>query len=179
VPQETIWELIAKQFEDEILRILCVAAAVSLVIGIYEKGLMEGWLEGFAIFVAVIIIVSVTATNDYMKEKQFRKLNSESLKKRRVHVKRAGETRQISHFDLVVGDLLVIDTGEVLPVDAIVTSCSDMLVDESAMTGESKLVHKNPVASTDEREVNPFLISGSRIMGSIFLFTKTKINLFY
>jgi hypothetical protein len=46
-----------------------LAAFVSLVLGIITEGIKEGWLEGFAIFVAVIIIVSVTATNEYMKDK--------------------------------------------------------------------------------------------------------------
>lgn len=47
------------------MRILCYAAAVSLVMGIATEGWEKGWMEGFAIFVAVIIIVSVTAVNDY------------------------------------------------------------------------------------------------------------------
>lgn len=60
-----IWDLIVGQFEDEILRILCYAAGVSLIMGIATEGWEKGWMEGFAIFVAVFIIVSVTATNDY------------------------------------------------------------------------------------------------------------------
>jgi len=63
-------------FEEDILRLLCAAAFVSLVIGCINEGIAEGWIEGMAIFVAVIIIVSVTSVNDYMKDKQFRKLNS-------------------------------------------------------------------------------------------------------
>lgn len=62
-------------FEDKILRILCLSAIVSLLIGILENGWQEGWIEGSAILVAVVIIVTVTSGNNYMKEKQFRKLN--------------------------------------------------------------------------------------------------------
>lgn len=58
------------------LQILCLAAAVSLVTGIITEGLKLGWLDGVAIFVAVFIIVSVTAGNNYMKDQQFRKLNA-------------------------------------------------------------------------------------------------------
>ena len=58
------------------LKVLCAAAFVSFVLGTATEGLAEGWLEGFAIFLAVIIIVGVTATNNYMNEQQFRKLNA-------------------------------------------------------------------------------------------------------
>jgi len=67
--------LILEAFEDKILRILCLSAIVSLLIGILENGWQEGWIEGSAILVAVVIIVTVTSGNNYMKEKQFRKLN--------------------------------------------------------------------------------------------------------
>ena len=62
--------------EDQILQILIAAAIVSLIIGISTEGWEKGWLEGVAITVAIFIILTVTATNDYMKEKQFRKLNA-------------------------------------------------------------------------------------------------------
>jgi hypothetical protein len=49
------------------LRILCLAAAVSLVLGIWSEGLEEGWLEGTSILVAICIIVTVTSANNYIK----------------------------------------------------------------------------------------------------------------
>lgn len=58
------------------LQILCLAAVVSLITGIITEGIKIGWLDGVAILVAVIIIVAVTAGNNYMKDKQFRKLNA-------------------------------------------------------------------------------------------------------
>ena len=51
-----------------------LAATESLIIGDWKEGWKKGWYEGVTIYLAVIIIVSVTATNDYIKEKQFRKL---------------------------------------------------------------------------------------------------------
>ena len=58
------------------LKVLIGASVVSIVVGIINEGPAEGWYDGAAILLAVCIILSVTATNDYMKEKQFRKLNS-------------------------------------------------------------------------------------------------------
>ncbi len=49
------------------LRILCASAAVCLVLGIATEGLAEGWLEGASILIAVVLIISVTAGNNYIK----------------------------------------------------------------------------------------------------------------
>lgn len=51
------------------MQILLAAATVSLGIGIWREGIYKGWYEGVTIYLAVIIIVTVTATNDYLKDK--------------------------------------------------------------------------------------------------------------
>ena len=58
-------------FEDTMLWILLLAALVSLLVGIWKDGVAHGWIEGVTIYAAVIIIVCVTAGNNYVKEKQF------------------------------------------------------------------------------------------------------------
>jgi len=68
---KTLWELVAENFEDFILQVLCVAAFVTLGIGIWKDGLSHGWIDGTSIVVAIIIITAVTAGNNYVKEKQF------------------------------------------------------------------------------------------------------------
>lgn len=69
-----MFELIKEALEDPTLVMLCIAAAVSLVLGIAENP-STGWIEGTAILAAVVIVVMVASLNDYQKEKQFRKLN--------------------------------------------------------------------------------------------------------
>jgi magnesium-transporting ATPase (P-type) len=96
---------VSEILEDKILRILLLAATVSLGIGIWKEGVEKGWYEGVTIYLAVIIITAVSATNDYVKEKQFRKLNA-IRKQRFVLVTRNGKTKEISSFDLLVGDIL-------------------------------------------------------------------------
>jgi Ca2+ transporting ATPase len=78
-----------ENFEDDMLRILCASALVSLFLGILTEGLAEGWLEGASILFAVVLIVSVTATNNYLKEKQFQKLNALATAKN-INVMRGG-----------------------------------------------------------------------------------------
>lgn len=75
---DSIWLLIWKTYNDKILILLTIAAVISLVLGIYEA--IAGtssvdWVEGVAICVAVIIVVTVGAANDWQKERQFIKLN--------------------------------------------------------------------------------------------------------
>jgi Ca2+ transporting ATPase len=89
------------------LRILCASAAVSLVLGILTEGLAEGWLEGASILLAVVIIISVTAGNNYIKEQQFQKLNAIAQAKN-VNVYRGGDLLNLSVYELMVGDIVEI-----------------------------------------------------------------------
>lgn len=100
------------------LRILCAAAVVSLVLGIATEGIEHGWMEGTSILVAVVIIVTVTSGNNWMKERQFQRLNAIATKKF-VNVMRNGEWVNISSNDMLVGDIQYVDTGEIVSVDGI------------------------------------------------------------
>lgn len=117
-----------ENFEDDMLKILCVSAVVSLVLGIATEGIKEGWLEGASILMAVIIIVTVTSANNYIKEKQFQKLNAIASAKS-VNVYRGGELMNISVYDLVVGDIVELETGEILSVDGILIQGNNISVD--------------------------------------------------
>ena len=70
--------MILENFEDRILQILLLAATVALIIGVIQFGWAHGWVEGCSIYIAIVIIVSVTAGNNYIKEKQFQKLVSKA-----------------------------------------------------------------------------------------------------
>lgn len=65
----------------------------------------HGWIEGLAILISVIVVVIVTAFNDYTKERQFRGLQSRIEGEHKFSVIRAGEVKQISVGDIVVGDI--------------------------------------------------------------------------
>ena len=72
------------------LRILCVASVVSLILGIATEGIEKGWMEGASILIAVVIIVTVTSGNNYITEQQFKKLN-EVASRKNVNVLKKGE----------------------------------------------------------------------------------------
>ena len=116
------------------LRILCGAAVISLILGIFTEALADGWMEGASILIAVVIIITVTAGNNYIKEQQFQKLNAIATAKD-VHVYRGGDLIKMSVYDLLVGDIVQISTGEIFSVDGILIEGSDITVDESSLTG--------------------------------------------
>ena len=78
--------------------------------------------------IAVLIIVLVTTTNNYYKEQQFMKLNA-MAKQKNVNVFRGGHMVNISVYELMVGDLVDVETGEILSVDGIIIRGTEMLVD--------------------------------------------------
>lgn len=110
------------------LRVLCAAAVVSLVLGIATEGIEHGWMEGTSILVAVIIIVTVTSGNNWVKERQFQKLNAIASQKY-VNVLRNGDWINISVYDMLVGDIQYVDTGEILSVDGVVIESYNLVTD--------------------------------------------------
>lgn len=161
---KTLWSFIVESFEDMMLRILIIAAAVSFVVEMIED-YTTGWMDGVTIFMSVIIIVSVSSVNNYMKEKQFEKLYA-SQEKTNVNVFRNGRTETICVFDLVVGDLLFIQQGDIIPVDGVLVQGANVRMDEASVTGESELITKIPAKDiyVPNREGTPFIISDSKVM---------------
>ena len=68
---QSVCDLIKNVFEDFILKVLCVAAVVATVVGIYNDGFSIGWIDGVSILVAIVIIVIVTVGNDLAKQAKF------------------------------------------------------------------------------------------------------------
>ena len=161
-PSKTLWDIFIGCFDDLTLQMLLAAAVASLIIGVATEGFAHGWYEGGAIAVAIIIVVTITTTTDYTQALQFRNLFKKSQKKI-VKIVRDGKLKEIDTIDLLVGDVFQVETGLILPVDAIlIEKHADFLVDESQMTGESHLIKKTPEEHMEEGST-PFLISGSKI----------------
>lgn len=161
----SIFTMIAECFEDLMLQVLVIASIVSTVIGIVEEGWATGWMEGAAIMVAIVLIVSVTAGNNYIKEKQFQKLNAKRAEMN-VHVTRDDKIAYIDVKELLVGDILHMEIGDVLPIDGILVEGSEILMDESSVTGESDLISKVSIyyVGQGNLKAQPFLVSGSKVM---------------
>ncbi|KAH1216265.1 Calcium-transporting ATPase 8, plasma membrane-type [Glycine max] len=155
--------------KDLTLIILMVAAVASLALGIKSEGLKEGWYDGGSIAFAVILVILVTAISDYKQSLQFQDLNEH---KRNIHLEviRDGRRVEISIYDVVVGDVIPLNIGNQVPADGVLITGHSLAIDESSMTGESKIVEKN---SND-----PFLISGCKVAdgSGTMLVTAVGIN---
>ncbi|KAJ5677153.1 uncharacterized protein N7477_002786 [Penicillium maclennaniae] len=189
---KTIWELAWIAYNDKVLILLTIAAVVSLAVGIPqslhpanpdEPGVE--WVEGLAILIAIIIVVVVGAANDWQKERQFAKLNKKK-ENRLVKVMRSGKTVEISIHDLVVGDVMHLEPGDMVPVDGILIEGHGVKCDESSATGESDIIRKAPgndVYRTieqheDLKKMDPFIISGAKVSEGVgtFLVTATGVH---
>ncbi|CCH60201.1 hypothetical protein TBLA_0C04010 [Henningerozyma blattae CBS 6284] len=156
---KTFQQLVREAFNDKTLILLSIAAVVSFLLGLYElffqpsqydpegnKITKVDWIEGVAIMFAVVVVVLVSAVNDYQKELQFTKLNAKKLD-RVITVIRDNAKLQISINDLLVGDLLSLQTGEVAPADCVLIE-GNVEADESTITGESDAVKKHTLLTT-------------------------------
>ena len=146
-----VWPMIPTHlFADVRVQVLLsVTAVVMLALGLIQDfGTThpEGephvhWVEGVAIIAAILIVVAVGSLNDWQKDRQFHALN-EKKEDRLVKVIRDGEQRQIHVHQVVVGDVLLLKPGEVIPCDGVFLSGHNVQCDESSTTGESDAVKK-------------------------------------
>ncbi|CAF3983316.1 unnamed protein product, partial [Rotaria sp. Silwood2] len=166
-PMKLFLRLCWDAFHDMLLVILLICAVVSIGLSFYkpphqgdqaieDKPNLE-WIEGVAILVAVLVVVFVTAFNDWRKERQFRGLQSKIEKDQRASVVRNNHIQPIPVTELVVGDLCFIKYGDLIPADGIIVQSSDLKIDESSLTGETDSVKKGE--AEDVR-----LLSGTHVM---------------
>lgn len=175
-----LWKLIWGAYNDTVLIVLTIAAAISLALGLYETLGVEhppgspmpvDWVEGLAICVAIIIVVLVTALNDWQKEQAFVRLNAKK-EERQVKVTRSGKASMISVYDVLVGDILHLEPGDVVPVDGVFIDGHGVKCDESSATGESDAIRKTPGSVVMRALENgqptggldPFIISGAKVL---------------
>ncbi|KAJ1730145.1 plasma membrane calcium, partial [Coemansia biformis] len=166
----TFWQLLYAAYNDRTLIMLTIAAAVSLAVGVYDDTLGShkndevkvGWVEGAAIFLAVLVVCFTNAINDYQKEKQFQKLNAKK-EDRTVKVRRDGCEVEIGVQELNVGDILLIEPGDIVPVDGVFLDGHNMTCDESSATGESDAIKKG----TLEQRRDPFILSGAKVLEGV------------
>lgn len=191
---KSLLQLMWITYNDKVLILLSVAAVISLAVGLYQTfGPVEHdatnpgveWVEGVAIIVAIAIVVLVGSLNDYQKERQFAKLNRKK-QDRVVRVVRSGKTIEISVFDILVGDVVHLEPGDLIPVDGVLIEGFNVKCDESQATGESDIIRKRPAdevfAAIENREslkkMDPFIQSGARVMEGVGTFMVTSTGVY-
>ena len=147
--KESLWSKFMEKFEDPLIRILLVAGLLSVGIAGYEFwGLGHSWtafFEPIGIFVAILLATGLSFYFELIADKEFSILNQVNDDEP-VKVIRNGFTIEVPKKDIVVGDIVILSTGDEIPADAELLEAVTLQVDESTLTGEpvcSKTTDKN------------------------------------
>ena len=137
--KESLWEKFLEKFEDPLIRILLVAGALSIGISCYELwGLGHNWtvfFEPIGIFVAILLATGLSFYFELIADKEFSILNQVNDDEP-VKVIREGNAIEIPKRDVVVGDIVILSTGDNIPADAELLEAVALHIDESTLTGE-------------------------------------------
>lgn len=159
--QQSKWRLYLEKYEDPMVRILLVAAAVSLVLSFVK----QDFVETLGIIAAIILATTVGFYFECDAARRFNIL-TQMGEEQLVKVMRDGRLQEIPRREVVVGDVVIVETGDEVPADGKLLEATDLQVDESSLTGEL-LTNKEPNPSQrDGKEAYPknLLLRSSMVM---------------
>lgn len=172
VASETFWDKLKGNFGDPMIKILCVALLVNIVIyilgatGVIKDAGVE-WYEPIGIAIAIALATLVSTFSEYRNENAFKKLQEEAS---RITCKiyRNGKIAEIPIDDIVVGDAIMLQSGDKIPADGIVIDGS-IKVDQSVLNGEAKEASKIAIPDgwEDKEEAMDFLNKYKVFRGSV------------
>ncbi|XP_071709269.1 putative calcium-transporting ATPase 13, plasma membrane-type [Rutidosis leptorrhynchoides] len=155
--QKGFIQFVVESFSDIIVLILLACATLSLCFGMKVNGAKEGWYEGASIFLAVFMVIIVSAVTDFRQAREFERCLSKVSNNIEIEAIRDGRRTKISISDVVVGDVIILNIGDQVPADGLFINGHSLLMDESSVTGECDYMEIDAVT-------NPFLFSGSKVV---------------
>jgi Ca2+-transporting ATPase len=227
LPRKPIWKKFLEKLDEPIIKILLLAALLSMVVDLFKPppelgryvtgGIVVGlallavltasflgWKEflpallfgsalviwpvglawasasvdGLAVMIAVILATGVAFLSEYKSDRALDALNArkESLV---VKVLRGGAVQTHPVEQVVVGDTIVLETGDEVPADGRVIDATGLLIDQSLMTGESEAVEKEarPAgAKSDEPEQPGCLYRGTQVVAGVGRMIATEVG---
>ena len=183
--REPLWRKFLKKFSDPLIVILLVAGILSIGISFYEYlGLHEGrvvFFEPVGIFIAILLATGLAFLFEYKADKEFELLNQVNDDEP-VQVFRNGMWHQISKREVVVGDIVRIETGAEVPADGTLLESTLLMVDESSLTGEpmaekEALDHSAPGAESEGTTYPVWmLLRGTKVMEGHGVFRVDKVG---
>ena len=157
----SLLKLYLEKFEDPVVRVLLIAAVFSLIISVIENE----YAETIGIIAAILLATGIGFYFEYDADKKFDLLNAvneETL----VKVIRNGRIQEIPRKDVVVGDIVVLETGEEIPADGELIEAISLQVNESNLTGEPVINTTIIEADFDEEALTAFklLMRGTTVV---------------
>ena len=145
-PLPNFLDFVIDALSDKMIIILIISSLIEIGISLFNK-FFKGennidYLDGISIIVAISVVVMVGSITNYKKEMKFHSLNDFEKKAAKYNVIRSGINQYIVSDELLVGDLIKINYGEILPADMILIEGNGLKIDESSLTGESNSVSK-------------------------------------
>ena len=151
--KEPLWKQFLAKFRDPLIIILLVAGALSIGISCYEFwGLHQAadvFFEPAGIFIAILLATGMAFYFERKADKEFALLNQVNDEEP-VQVIRDGHATTVARKDVVVGDIVILNTGEEIPADGELLEAVSLNIDESTLTGEP-ICHK----TTDRTQFDP------------------------
>ncbi|HQR09139.1 MAG TPA: cation-translocating P-type ATPase [Gemmatales bacterium] len=131
------WQLYLEKFNDPVIRILIIAAAIAIVAGAYHGE----YIEGLGILIAILLSTFLGFWNEHRANKEFELLNriDDDVPVKAI---REGKVLTIPKRDVVAGDVLLMELGEEIPADGKLLEAVNLQINESRLTGESVPVSK-------------------------------------
>ncbi len=155
---EPLWKQFLKKFDDPLIKILLVALALSVGLSIYEYFWLDMgpsiFFEPVGILIAVVLATLVGFLVEVNANKKFRLLN-QTDDHVMVKVMRDNHITQVPRCDIVVGDIVILETGEKVPADGTVIDSFNLRVDESSFTGEPSAWKSHDVSLENHEAAYP------------------------
>lgn len=145
--RDPIWRQFLEKFDDPVIRILLLAAAISIGVGVVSGH----YAEGIGIIVAILLATGMAFWNENKADREFEVLNRVN-DDAPVTVIRETNTTTVPKRELVVGDLVVLSPGDEVPADGEIVEAVSLQVDESSLTGESQAAEKRVASGASPSE---------------------------
>ena len=161
--QESFWDKFKDNLGDPMIKILCVALAINILLVFLGQA---EWYEAVGIAIAVLLATGISTFSEHRNENAFQKLQAEAS-----HIVckayRDGEITELPIDDIVVGDCILLQTGDKIPADGIIIE-GNLAVDQSVLNGESKEAAKRAAPEPGFRlETVDFLNGHAVYRGSV------------
>ncbi len=167
--KDPLWKRFLEKFGDPLIIILMIAGVLSIGISCYEFwGLGEGagvFFEPLGIIIAILLATGLAFVFELKADKEFALLNQVNDDEP-VQVIRNGNAMQIPKKDVVVGDIVILNTGEEVPADGELIEAVHLNIDESTLTGEPICHKTTDPAEFDKESTFPsnHAMRGTKIM---------------
>lgn len=159
--RESVWKMYLEKFQDPIIRILLIAAVLSLVISFVHNN----FTEVIGIISAIILATTVSFWFEYDAQRKFDVLNTVN-EDTPVRVMRNGSVTEVPKQEIVVGDVVLLEAGEEIPADGELVETLHLSVNESSLTGELSTMKTVNPSEFDKESTYPsnMVLRGTNVM---------------